>query len=57
LKEVPTKDEIFSRLDDAAGAGFALALAAKCDADRPWLWIPDKQSRKRIGVPYINGLP
>jgi protein ImuA len=57
LKEQPTKNEIFCRLDDAAGAGFALALAAKCGAGKPWLWVQDKQSRRRSGIPYIHGLP
>jgi protein ImuA len=57
LKEAPTKNEIFCRLDDAAGAGFALALAVKCGADKPWLWVQDKQSRTRSGMPYIHGLP
>jgi protein ImuA len=57
LKEHPTKNEIFCRLDDAAGAGFALALAVKCGADKPWLWVQDKQSRRRSGMPYIQGLP
>jgi protein ImuA len=57
LKEQPTKNEIFCRLDDAAGAGFALALAVKCGADKPWLWVQDKQSRRRSGMPYIHGLP
>jgi protein ImuA len=57
LKEQPTQNEIFCRLDDAAGVGFALALAAKCGADKPWLWVQDKQSRNRSGMPYIHGLP
>ncbi len=57
LKEAPTKNEIFCRLDDAAGAGFALALAAQSGTDKPWLWVQDKQSRKRSGMPYIHGLP
>jgi protein ImuA len=57
LKEQPTKNEIFCRLDDAAGAGFALALAAQSGADKPWLWVQDKQSRRRSGMPFIHGLP
>lgn len=57
LKEQPTKNEIFCRLDDAAGAGFALALAARCGEGKPWLWVQDKQSRTRSGMPYIHGLP
>jgi protein ImuA len=57
LKEQPTKNEIFCRLDDAAGAGFALALAAQSAAGKPWLWVQDKQSRRRSGMPYIHGLP
>jgi protein ImuA len=57
LKEQPTKHEIFCRLDDAAGAGFALALAAQSGAGKPWLWVQDKQSRRRSGMPYIHGLP
>jgi protein ImuA len=57
LKGQPTKNEIFCRLDDAAGPGFALALAARCGAGKPWLWVQDKQSRRRSGMPYIHGLP
>jgi protein ImuA len=57
LKEQPTKNEIFCRLDDAAGAGFALALAAQSAAGKPWLWVQDKPSRRRSGMPYIHGLP
>ncbi len=57
LKEQPTKNEIFCRLDDASGAGFALALAAQSSAGKPWLWVQDKQSRSRGGMPYIHGLP
>ncbi len=57
LKVLATKNEIFCRLDDAAGAGFALALAAQSDAGKPWLWVQDKQSRRRSGMPYIHGLP
>ncbi len=56
-KVLATKNEIFCRLDDASGAGFALALAAQSDADKPWLWVQDKQSRRRGGMPYIHGLP
>ena len=57
LKEQPTKNEIFCRLDDASGAGFALALAAQYGPGKPWLWVQDKQSRCRSGMPYIHGLP
>jgi protein ImuA len=57
LKEQPTKNEIFCRLDDAAGPGFALALAAQSTSGKPWLWVQDKQSRRRSGMPYIHGLP
>jgi protein ImuA len=57
LKEQPTKNEIFCRLDDAAGVGFALALAAQSGAGKPWLWVQDKQSRRRSGMPHIHGLP
>lgn len=57
LKEQPTKNEIFCRLDDAAGAGFALALAAQCGAKQPWVWVQDKHTRERSGMPYIHGLP
>ena len=57
LKEKPTKNEIFCRLDDAAGAGFALALAVQGSACKPWLWVQDKESRRRSGMPYIHGLP
>ena len=57
LKEHPTKNEIFCRLDDAAGSGLALALAAQSAAGKPWLWVQDKQSRRRSGMPYIHGLP
>jgi protein ImuA len=57
LKETPTKNEIFCSLNDAAGAGFALALAAKCGTCKPWLWVQDKQSRRRSGMPFIHGLP
>lgn len=57
LKGQPTKNEIFCRLDAAAGAGFALALAAQSAAGKPWLWVQDKQSRRRGGMPYIHGLP
>jgi protein ImuA len=56
LKEQPTKNEIFCRLDNAAGAGFALALAARSEGGKPWLWVQDKQSRRRSGIPYIHGL-
>jgi protein ImuA len=57
LKEQPTKNEIFCRLDDASGAGFALALATQSAGDKPWLWVQDKQSRRRSGIPFIHGLP
>ncbi len=57
LNEQPTKNEIFCRLDDAAGAGFALALATQSAGDKPWLWVQDKQSRRRSGMPYIHGFP
>ena len=57
LKGQPTKNEIFCCLDDAAGAGFALALAAQNAAGKPWLWVQDQQSRRQSGMPYIHGLP
>lgn len=53
--------EVFASADDAAGAGFALALAAQVAGDgddhRPWLWVQDKAAIRRSGRPCRAGLP
>ena len=57
-----TKNEVFCGSDDAAGIGFALALAARHGPDeskaetKPWLWVQDKAARRRSGMPYLHGL-
>ncbi|OBX17910.1 hypothetical protein A9995_14005 [Erythrobacter sp. QSSC1-22B] len=51
------KTEIFCSADDASGGGFAMALARRHGAGRPWLWVQDERSRKRCGVPYFHGMP
>lgn len=53
----PAKTEIFCSADDASGAGFVMALAKKHGTGRPWLWVQDRESRKRSGRPYLFGLP
>jgi protein ImuA len=57
--------EIFASIDDASGAGCALALALDdlrhMATDRleekPLLWVQDELSCKRSGWPYRPGLP
>lgn len=53
-----TKNEVFCVSDDAAGIGFALALAARHGSDeaKPWLWVQDKAVRRSSGMPYLHGL-
>lgn len=62
-------NEIFASGDDAAGGGFALALAldhwraaardlpARKDDLRPLLWVQDRAAVRRGGRPYRPGLP
>ena len=53
--------EIFAAVDEASGAGAALALALdqaeREHGERPWLWVQDKTARGLGGRPYRPGLP
>lgn len=56
-ENAPTKTEIFCSSDNAAGSGFAMALAERHGSHRAWLWVQDERSRKRSGVPFLHGMP
>ncbi|MEY4056353.1 MAG: hypothetical protein RL519_1688, partial [Pseudomonadota bacterium] len=52
--------ELFSGMQDCAGAAFALALESQQAVpgdERPWLWVQDRPSLRQNGRPYRPGLP
>lgn len=61
--------EIFASSGEGAGAALALALAmdrlasqrprpaADWPDERRWLWVQDREARRRTGIPYRPGLP
>jgi len=55
-----THTELFSGMQDCAGAAFALALESQQAVpgdERPWLWVQDRPSLRQNGRPYRPGLP
>ena len=57
---VATHAELFSGMQDCAGAAFALALEGQRAVpgdERAWLWVQDRASLRQNGRPYHPGLP
>ncbi len=69
VRDETAHGEVFTSMHEASGAAFALALAqdrmrslapdplADTLDKRAWLWVQDRDTRRRTGRPYRPGLP